>query len=1301
MESTGLTMSNFFVNESELRRHFSTGLLGLAQMLYKQGRVHALHQTSDNSIITGRVEVDKNQEYIQNIRFHVQSERLAINGSCNCGRVSNCQHVAALLMEAMAQQKQGVLPVTTTVMPAKATITAAAPAAKTTTPTTPAPAAKTAPVTPTPVAKTAPTTRPIRSTTTDGAKSVGQILAMTHLIDHIAPAKGQASALAIPPDLADLIPEQLARTLSKESLEEVIASVRRLYRLPVPTAPKPTPATMPATAPATVTIISPTTAPKPTPATVTIIPPAGKTGIHSVPAKPVKPDKPVVNPLAAFDEPTRAWFQALAAATAPATAPASRPSQPLATIGEQVLLFVLQASQEKEQSIILVELVAARYNRTGGYSDQKMMDIRHELEGSRNSTGQDGELLQLLLVASRSDGGRIARTLKDSMFSATLLEQLIATGRLFWSTTNNPPLQRGASRNANFGWQVANDGSQSGSFTIEPAATAIIPLAEPWYIDAQSHTIGPFQLLNLKANEIKPMLSTPRVTLQQLSGFRQFLQQQMPGVPAPHEISTRFERVDVVPHLRFYSENAAHYRHGRPLMLNFVEPYLVVGDKNHSFFGKLPTNSSEYHDGELLIRQVNSSGIKGLRKVFSDSGFDQLQHGDDPWRWDQDYHKEWLLFDDDREPAPLEDWWQWLDTHQKRLESTGWVFEFDSESLLLRAEIEDWYGSVEEEAGGWFGFELGVVVDSKKISLIPLLVALIKDNSQLLSSQNIAELPNDTVFYPRLPDGRAIALPAERVRGMLSVLVELYLSEHLGDEKIRLSMLDAARLAAIDQLMKLRWFGAERLLALGAKLRDFSGIAAVPLPQGFAGELRPYQLQGLAWLQFLREHQLAGILADDMGLGKTAQALAHILVEREAGRAQAPTLVVAPTSLMGNWRDEATKFAPGLRVLTLHGPSRSQHFDEIPQYDLILSTYPLLARDLAHLSKHHYHLLILDEAQNIKNAKSNAAQAVNGLKAEHRLSLTGTPLENHLGELWSQFHFLMPGFLGTSESFKKGYRTPIEKHGDQGRRQALSARVRPFVLRREKSVVAKELPPKTEIIERLELEGGQRDLYETLRSSMHEQVQAEVAKNGLAKSQIMILDALLKLRQACLDPRLVKLAAAKKVKKSAKLEWFLETVPQMIEEGRKILVFSSFSSMLELLEPELQALSIPYAKLTGDTTDRPTQIHAFQNGAAKLFLITLKAGGVGLNLTAADTVIHFDPWWNPAAEDQASSRAHRIGQTKAVFVYKLVAAGSLEERILKLQARKAELARGILENSLTSSNALTQTDLDDLFAPLI
>ncbi|MGA7980939.1 MAG: DEAD/DEAH box helicase, partial [Chromatiaceae bacterium] len=350
------------------------------------------------------------------------------------------------------------------------------------------------------------------------------------------------------------------------------------------------------------------------------------------------------------------------------------------------------------------------------------------------------------------------------------------------------------------------------------------------------------------------------------------------------------------------------------------------------------------------------------------------------------------------------------------------------------------------------------------------------------------------------------------------------------------------------------------------------------------------------------------------------------------------------------------------------------------------------------------HVLILDEAQAVKNPRSKAAEAVRALSARHRLCLTGTPLENHLGELWSLLDFLMPGMLGDERRFRRLFRTPIERNGDDARQEQLRRRVAPFLLRRTKEEVAAELPPKTEILRQVPLEGDQRDLYETLRLALHERVRAEVESKGLARSGIIILDALLKLRQVCCDPRLVSLESARKVKRSAKLDLLMTLLPELLEEGRRILLFSQFTSMLELIEAELKRLGLHedegFVKLTGRTRNRSMPVDLFQAGEVPLFLISLKAGGSGLNLTAADTVIHYDPWWNPAAERQATDRAHRIGQDKPVFVYKLLTEGTVEQKVAELQARKQALADAMLAGGGAAAGSLSAEDLELLFAPV-
>jgi superfamily II DNA or RNA helicase len=632
-----------------------------------------------------------------------------------------------------------------------------------------------------------------------------------------------------------------------------------------------------------------------------------------------------------------------------------------------------------------------------------------------------------------------------------------------------------------------------------------------------------------------------------------------------------------------------------------------------------------------------------------------------------------------------------------QLRTQGWLIESAPDFRYDLADIGEWYAQVADQDDGagnaWLELELGIVVNGTPVSLLPVLVQLIREAPRDFEPAALDAHGDDEPLLATLPDGARVALPWGRVKPILRTLGELYFRDRIGDA-LRLPALDMARLAELEAGAQLRWMGGERLLALGRQLASFERVRAVEAPAGLRAALRPYQAEGLAWMQFLREYGLAGILADDMGLGKTIQTLSHILTEKEAGRLTEPALVVAPTSLMTNWQEEAARFAPGLRVLELTGPERLRRFGEIGQADLVLTSYALLPRDEEVLRQQRFHLLILDESQYIKNSRSKAAQTAGLLQARHRLCLTGTPLQNHLGELWSQFHFLMPGLLGSEQAFNADFRKPIEKQGDSARNAFLIRRIKPFLLRRTKDSVAKELPPKTEMVRMVDLAGAQRDLYETVRLAMDRKVREEIERKGVARSQIVILDALLKLRQVCCDPRLLKAGGVRKVDApSAKLQVLMELVDELLAEGRKLLVFSQFTSMLALIEAELQARAVPYALLTGDTDDRAAQVDAFQGGAVPVFLISLKAGGVGLNLTAADTVIHYDPWWNPAAENQATDRAWRIGQDKPVFVYRLIARGTLEEKIQELQRTKAGLADAVLAGGETQGLQITAEDL--------
>jgi superfamily II DNA or RNA helicase len=468
------------------------------------------------------------------------------------------------------------------------------------------------------------------------------------------------------------------------------------------------------------------------------------------------------------------------------------------------------------------------------------------------------------------------------------------------------------------------------------------------------------------------------------------------------------------------------------------------------------------------------------------------------------------------------------------------------------------------------------------------------------------------------------------------------------------------------------------LAGLASLLAGFDGLGDPVLPPDLAAELRPYQRRGVSWLHFLREAGLGALLADDMGLGKTVQALCAV---------RGKTLVVAPTSVVHNWSDEIRRFRPKLAACVYHGPKRALD----PRADITITSYPLLRLDEEVLGKANWDTLVLDEAQSIKNPESQVAQAAYRMNARWRLTLSGTPVENRLDELWSQMHFLNRGLLGGRRDFQDRYAKPVAD-GVEDVAARLRERIRPFVLRRLKQDVAPELPPRTDAILYCALSDAERQVYDAVRAATLENVVAKLREGG---GVLAALEALLRLRQAACHPALVPGQTAET---SAKVERLRESLETVLAEGHKALVFSQWTSLLDLIEPHLRRASIGFVRLDGSTVDRAGVVAQFQDGVSgpPVLLISLKAGGTGLNLTAADHVFLMDPWWNPAVEDQAADRAHRIGQDRPVLVYRLVAEETVEERILLLQDAK----RGIADAALGDAAAAASLTRDDLLALL-
>ena len=473
----------------------------------------------------------------------------------------------------------------------------------------------------------------------------------------------------------------------------------------------------------------------------------------------------------------------------------------------------------------------------------------------------------------------------------------------------------------------------------------------------------------------------------------------------------------------------------------------------------------------------------------------------------------------------------------------------------------------------------------------------------------------------------------------------------------------------------------------------------VQIPDSVRAELRPYQKAGFNWLWFLYSYGLNGILADDMGLGKTLQTLV-LLQHAKDQDGPMPSLIICPTSVVYNWIHEIAKFTPGLSVVNLTGTDRHGQYRKIRDTDAVITSYALLRRDIRALKEYPFRYVILDESQNIKNFESQTAQASKNLQASHRLALSGTPVENRLMELWSVFDFLMPGFLYDKDDFRYRYEYPIEEKGNRDAERRLKKQVFPFMLRRLKQDVAKDLPPKIEAVSYCELTEKQRELYLNVLEKTREEVFAQVAEKGVGGSTHSIFAALLRLRQICCHPRLMGEELSGGLRESGKFNALIEMIEEVISEGHRILLFSQFVEMLKIVRAWLDKKGIAYEYLTGESRDRHVMVDRFNNDdSIPIFLMSLKAGGTGLNLTGADYVIHYDPWWNPAAEDQASDRAHRIGQTKTVFVYRLITRGTVEEKILKLQDRKRDLVDSIIAADRSVGKLLSFDDLKEILSP--
>ncbi len=913
-------------------------------------------------------------------------------------------------------------------------------------------------------------------------------------------------------------------------------------------------------------------------------------------------------------------------------------------------------------------------------------------------TGEDRVLVRRLQL-------RVGETDHDGCLAGTggfdLLARILATDRTRWGGVDGPALREEKTRSVELGWRH-DDGGRTCLYLPEVTEGTVLGLvAPPVLIDVASGGVTPLDM-GVAAPVAEQLLRLPPVPPEAVATLAAAWCAAVPATvppptpPAIRDIGRRAPRPTLTLLIdRVEVEEPVGRGWGRRRKVGADWALARLGFD----YGVATVDAASGSDPILLVRHGG-----GLVRLTRDLPAERAAE-------ERLVQSRLIPLDDFDEvhPSPSQagdyaptafaeprDFAAFLLLDVEPLRRDGWQVEL-SDSLpltLLDADADSAEAVLTPSGVDWFDLELGVRVGEERIDLVPALRRLLSSPGGTIADL-LARPPEPGATLPvALGDGRVIAMDADQLLPMLRAL--LLVATHEGDpDRDARPGLARQNLGLLVELeaatTSLRWRGAEVWRGLA---RALSRLAFTPtlLPDGFRAELRPYQQTGLDWLQALASAGLGGLLADDMGLGKTVQVLAHIAVQKAQGSDKEPVLVVAPTSVLANWQAEAERFAPNLKVLLLHGPDRHARRSEMSCHDVVLTSYPLLTRDQRALVDARFSLAVFDEAHTLKNPRTATYAAARSLRAERKLALTGTPVENRLLDAWALFDLVAPGLLGNQRSFARTFGDTTAADGDMDGRARLARRIKPFLLRRTKEAVAADLPPKSIVSLSIALEPAQMALHESQRVLMQKRVRAEIARVGLMRAQIIVLSAITRLRQICCDPRLLKDEGGQDVG-SAKLERFLALLDEMIPEGRRIILFSQFTSMLDLIKPELDRRGIGWTELTGRTKSRKTPVARFQAGEVPLILVSLKAGGVGLNLTAADTVLLYDPWWNPAVEAQAIDRAHRIGQTKPVFIYRMIAAGTVEEKILSLQRRKAALAEALWSEDASSPAQLSEEDV--------
>lgn len=910
--------------------------------------------------------------------------------------------------------------------------------------------------------------------------------------------------------------------------------------------------------------------------------------------------------------------------------------------------------------------------------------VRERAIAARLTDQERGWLMQLRGCLSGS--AKAAVVLKGAL-DQQFLRMVIENGRAVWGGGGDqavPALLRfGDDRAIAPRWEVTNALTCRLDVGLNlQTHEKLMTLPDPWILNQRHATMHP--VLGVSSSQLQRLRNAPEIPQDQIEAFTQALQRHS-GVPisAPEAIPNPLEEVSPprglvvlsapsVFHVgEYYSPNYYDRKDKKPIAADL---YFRYGK------GRV---SVDDHESKRVIFRRGDQLVSCPRDEAAEASIAKVLHGlglkrDQVGMSSNVLRQKWVRPEDlGREAVAL---MQALVTKGIQVELSP-----DIGVHVIENTGDETYGAVEEGSGGRYVVDAGIVVDGRRLSLSDLACAAMGDPSFSLTPD--PEHDEERRLLVPCDAATLVSLPHARVREVIGPFFDLLVALQNGQvssTRDRQGRLTVSRAVLIAHAFSERsgpfmqgWAGMQSIQSAVQRLKE-QGVEEVPVtPTGFQGTLFDYQQVGVKWLNVLYELGLGGILGDEMGLGKTIQLLAHIGMRRSK-RKEHPVLVVAPAPVVGSWEDKF-HFTPGLRMLVLTGPDRATRFSLMPDADIVFVNYNTMRIDVEVLVQQPYSMVVFDEAQNLKTMNTVSHVVASRLQADQVIMVTGRPIENHLGELFSQMTLAVPGLLGEQREFVRNFRTPIEKHADGDAKQRLRTRIAPFLLARPKDAVKLSLPPKSIQLKLVTLSSAQRRLYNAVMLTMNQRVWDAVAKKGLASSGIEILDSLRKLQQICCHPALIKDDLGSESNESAKFDYLLEQIDELIEEGRRMLVFSQHVEYLKLFQDALTERGIKHLMFTGKTHDKNGTRAEFQTGKYPVMLVSLKAGGAGMDFTAADTVLFASPWWNPAAEDQAMDRVHRIGQSKPVFVFKYIVENSIETSILKMQEKKAALARSILD----------------------